>query len=126
MGKAPGTGCGAGMDGILLREARPEGGPLDRSRIRLDNAGQPLCGRQVMAKIREFLTVGEASEYLGVSPTSLRRWDRAGTLKARRNPANKYRLYLKADLDKFLGELGVVEEPIAPSSRAKKKRKRTR
>ena len=79
-----------------------------------------------MAKISEFLTVGEASEYLGVSPTSLRRWDRAGTLKARRHPASRYRLYLKSDLDKFLGELGVVDEPTAHSRGAKKKRKRTR
>ena len=79
-----------------------------------------------MAKISEFLTVGEASDYLGVSPTSLRRWDRAGTLKARRHPVSRYRLYLKADLDKFLGELGVVDEPAAQSRGAKKKRKRTR
>ncbi len=79
-----------------------------------------------MVKISDFLTVGEASEYLGVSPTSLRRWDRAGTLKARRHPVSRYRLYLKADLDKFLGEFGVAEEPVARSSGAKKKRKRTR
>ena len=79
-----------------------------------------------MAKISEFLTVGEASDYLGVSPTSLRRWDRAGTLKARRHPVSRYRLYLKADLDKFLGKLGVVDEPAAQSRGANKKRKRTR
>ncbi len=85
-----------------------------------------MCGTQVMAKINEFMTVGEASEYLGVSATSLRRWDRAGKLKARRHPVSRYRLYLKADLDKFLGEFGVAEEPAAPPSRAKKKRKRTR
>ena len=83
-------------------------------------------GRQVMAKINEFMTVGEASDYLGVSPTSLRRWDRAGKLRARRHPVSRYRLYLKDDLDKFLGEFGVVEEPVARSSGAKKNRKRTR
>ncbi len=83
-------------------------------------------GRQVMAKINEFMTVGEASDYLGVSPTSLRRWDRAGKLRARRHPVSRYRLYLKADLDKFLGEFGVVEESVARSSGAKKNRKRTR
>lgn len=72
------------------------------------------------------MTVGEASDYLGVSPTSLRRWDRAGTLKARRHPVSRYRLYLKVDLDKFLGELGVVEEPVIRSSAANKKQKRAR
>ena len=79
-----------------------------------------------MAKINEFMMVGEASDYLGVSPTSLRRWDRAGTLKARRHPVSRYRLYLKADLDEFLGELGVACEPVARSSGAKKKRKQAR
>jgi len=79
-----------------------------------------------MAKISDFMTVGKASEYLGVSPTSLRRWDRAGTLRARRHKVNRYRLYLKADLDRFLAEFGGAEEPVKPSSGAKKNRKRTR
>jgi len=35
-------------------------------------------------------------------------------------------LYLKADLDRFLAEFGVAEEPVNPSSGAKKKRKRAR
>ena len=83
-------------------------------------------GRRVVAKISEFMTVGEASDYIGASSSSLRRWDRAGTLKARRHPVSRYRLYLTADLDKFLGKIGVVEEPAARSSGAKKKRKRTR
>lgn len=79
-----------------------------------------------MAKINEFMTVGEAAEYLGISPSTLRRWDRAGTLKARRHAASAYRLYLKADLDRFLAELGVTEEPAPKSSGAKKKRERAR
>jgi len=79
-----------------------------------------------VAKISDFTTVGKASDYLGISPTSLRRWDRAGTLKARRHPVSRYRLYLKADLDRFLGELGVVEEPVTRPSGVKKKRKRAR
>ena len=80
--------------------------------------------RQVMVKITEYLKVGEASDYIGASPSSLRRWDRARKLKARRHPVNKYRLYLKADLDKFLAEFGVVDAPVARSSGAKKKRQR--
>lgn len=83
-------------------------------------------GRQVMAKISEFMTVSEAAAYIGASATSLRRWDCAGTLRARRHKVNRYRLYLKADLDKFLAEFGIVEEPVVRSSGAKKKRKRTR
>jgi len=83
-------------------------------------------GARVMAKISEFMTVGEASEYLGTSPSSLRRWDRAGKLKARRHPVSRYRLYLKSDLDRLLAELGVAEEPAVRSGGAREKRKRTR
>ncbi len=55
-----------------------------------------------MAKINEYLTVGEAAEFLGVSKDTLRRWDRAGKLKARRHPITGYRLYLEGDLDELL------------------------
>lgn len=79
-----------------------------------------------MAKISEFMTVGEASAYLCVSKDSLRRWDRAGKLTARRHPANGYRLYLKAELDKFLGKFGVADKPTGRSSTKKKKRTRKR
>jgi excisionase family DNA binding protein len=44
-------------------------------------------------KLDEYLTIGEAAEYLGVSPSTLRNWDRSGKLKAARHPINGYRLY---------------------------------
>ena len=59
-----------------------------------------------MAKLNEYLTVGEAAELLGVSKDTLRRWDRAGKLKARRHPITGYRLYLKGDLDELLRYVG--------------------
>lgn len=40
-----------------------------------------------------FLTIKEASEMLGVSKDTLRRWERIGKLKTRRHPMNNYRLY---------------------------------
>jgi excisionase family DNA binding protein len=55
-----------------------------------------------MAKLNEYLTVGEAAELLGVSKDTLRRWDRAGKLKARRHPITDYRLYLRIDLEALL------------------------
>ena len=45
-----------------------------------------------MAKINDFMTVGDAAAYLGVSKDSLRRWDRASKLQARRHPVSRYRL----------------------------------
>jgi len=83
-------------------------------------------GARVMAKISEFMTVGEASAYLGVSASSLRRWDRAGALKASRHPISGYRLYLKSHLDEFLSQVGAAEKPPTRSSGAKKTVKRTR
>ena len=53
----------------------------------------------------EYLTVKEAAAYLGVSPNTLRNWDRSGKLKASRHPINKYRLYSKKKLDDLLAQI---------------------
>ncbi len=74
-----------------------------------------------MAKISDFMTVGEAAAYLSVSKDSLRRWDRAGKLKARRHPINGYRLYQKSDLDKLLRRFGLENKPSGRTGGAKKK-----
>ena len=52
--------------------------------------------------LKEYLTVHEASGFLGVSSSTLRNWDRAGKLRARRHPINGYRLYAKEDLERVL------------------------
>lgn len=53
-------------------------------------------------KIDDYMTVAEAAEYLGVSPSTLRNWDRSGKLTARRHPLNGYRLYRREDLAQLL------------------------
>ena len=58
-----------------------------------------------MAKVSEYLTIGDAAEYLGISKDTLRRWDRAKKLVARRNPMSRYRLYSKKELDDVLRRL---------------------
>lgn len=52
--------------------------------------------------LRDYLTVSEAAEILGVSAATLRNWDRAGKVMAARHPVNSYRLYRKEDLSKLL------------------------
>ncbi len=52
--------------------------------------------------LRDYLTVGEAADFLGVSAATLRNWDRAGKVRATRHPVNGYRLYRKEDLSKLL------------------------
>jgi excisionase family DNA binding protein len=45
------------------------------------------------AQSSELLTIKAAAELLGVSEQTLRRWDDAGKLRAKRHPMNGYRLY---------------------------------
>ena len=52
--------------------------------------------------LADYLTVSEAAERMGVSPGTLRNWDRTGRLKAYRNPLNGYRLYRRFDLEALL------------------------
>lgn len=49
-------------------------------------------------ELDQFLTVGEAANFVGASAATLRNWDRSGKLPAYRHPLNHYRLYKKTDL----------------------------
>ena len=64
-----------------------------------------------MEKLRDYLRIAEAAEYLGVSPNTLRNWENAGKLVAYRHPLNKYRLFKKAELDALLRK---VRKPNRP------------
>ncbi len=57
------------------------------------------------AGLAEYLTIGEAASRLGVSVWTLRNWDRAGKLKARRHPVNGHRLYRSEDLTAMVDAL---------------------
>lgn len=47
----------------------------------------------------DFLRIGNAADYVGVSKQTLRRWDQEGRLTATRQPGNKYRYYKRTDLE---------------------------
>ncbi len=72
-----------------------------------------------MKKLNDYLTVGSAASYLGVSKDTLRRWDSAGKLKARRHPVTGFRLYLEDELEAIL--VG-ASKPEATKARARKRR----
>lgn len=55
-----------------------------------------------MPRLAEYFTVGEAADFLGVSPWTLRNWDKTGKLRPRRHPKNGYRIYRHQDLDAIL------------------------
>ena len=58
-----------------------------------------------MTKLSEYVRTAEAAETLGVSQNTLRTWAESGKIAVRRNPANGYRLFRRADLEKFLEDI---------------------
>jgi excisionase family DNA binding protein len=58
--------------------------------------------------LKNYLTIKEAADFLGVTPETLRNWDRAGKMRAARHPINRYRLYLRDDLVALLGSVTPV------------------
>lgn len=58
-----------------------------------------------MEKIKDYLKIADAAEYLGVSQNTLRAWAESGKIPCRRNPANKYRLFRRQDLEAYLKSL---------------------
>lgn len=42
---------------------------------------------------KRYLSIKETAARIGVSPLTLRNWDKKGTLIAYRNPINNYRIY---------------------------------
>ena len=53
----------------------------------------------------DYLTLSEASEIIGKSKETLRRWDKEGVLNAVREPVSNYRVYKKSDVQLLMGEL---------------------
>ena len=68
-----------------------------------------------MTKLRDFLRISEAADHLGVSPNTLRNWERAGKIVAHRHPVNRYRLFKREDLDAVLRK---VERPTRRQTKA--------
>lgn len=58
-----------------------------------------------MTAAHDYLRVGDAARYLGISPSTLRNWERAGKIASYRHPVSRYRLFKRADLDAFLADI---------------------
>lgn len=72
-------------------------------------------------KLDDYLTIKQAASVLGVSPDTLRNWDRSGKLVAHRHPLNSYRLYRPEELIAVLDRLsppgdGTGADAAAPSA----------
>ena len=54
--------------------------------------------------IPQFLNVGEAAAYVGVSAASLRKWSNQGFVPVYRTPGGQRR-FVRGDLDEFMGRM---------------------
>jgi excisionase family DNA binding protein len=59
-------------------------------------------GDCLVIKLRDFLRISDAADYLGVSPNTLRNWERTGKIAAHRHPVNGYRLFRREELNSLL------------------------
>jgi len=73
---------------------------------------------------KQFLTVREVAKLLGVTPLTIRNWDKKGKLQAYRNPVNNYRLYKINDVEKLLKEIEATKgqgiEEVKPEKKVKR------
>ena len=63
----------------------------------------------------QFLTIKEASNILGVTPLTLRNWDKNGKLKAARHPMSNYRVYKMEDIEKIVKDIETGAIPPRPA-----------
>jgi MerR family transcriptional regulator, copper efflux regulator len=62
----------------------------------------------VSFKISDFIKIKEAAAFLGVSPNTLRNWEKLGRIRVYRLPQNNYRLYRRTDLEDLLKSIKLV------------------
>lgn len=65
-----------------------------------------------MSESSQLINIKQASRLLGVTPLTLRNWDKNGKLKALRHPMNNYRVYKRADIDRLLEFIGNNTKPL--------------
>jgi len=63
---------------------------------------------------KKYLTVKEVARLLGITPLTVRNWDKKGQLIAYRNPVNNYRLYKIEDVEELIRK---IETPVERSKK---------
>ncbi len=52
-----------------------------------------------------YFSIKEAADVLGVSPLTLRNWDKSGKFPAQRHPMNNYRVYKLSALEHIIQDI---------------------
>jgi DNA-binding transcriptional MerR regulator len=61
-------------------------------------------GDLLLSPLSDCLNIKQAAEFLGVTPKTLRNWDREGKLRPMRHPINGYRLYPVDELQRLAAQ----------------------
>lgn len=64
----------------------------------------------------QLLTIKQAAQLLGVTPLTLRNWDKKGKLSALRHPINNYRVYRRSDIEKLISDIEANTSPVQTAS----------
>jgi len=54
---------------------------------------------------KRYYTIKETAQIFGVTPLTLRNWDKSGKFRALRNPINNYRLYRADQIEMLLRKI---------------------
>ena len=60
----------------------------------------------------QLISIKSAAQMLGVTPLTLRNWDKNGKLKALRHPMNNYRVYRREDIERLISSLDSIPRPV--------------
>lgn len=71
----------------------------------------------------KFMTIKEAAKMLGVTPLTLRNWDKNGKLPTTRHPMSNYRIYKSEDLERLVKEIETGSAPMKAKKRKATHRK---
>lgn len=74
---------------------------------------------------KPFITIKQAASLLGVTPLTLRNWDKSGKLPTSRHPMSNYRIYKTEDVEKLLKDIesGTMQTRAKPRKVKVTKRK---
>ncbi len=75
----------------------------------MQNADRPSIDRHEILSLQKYMMIRAAAKFLGITPNTLRNWERQGKISTYRNPYNKYRLYLRQDLIDLLNYISLTK-----------------
>lgn len=73
---------------------------------------------------KKYLTIKEAAKFLGVTPLTLRNWDKKGKFSAGRHPISNYRIYKVEEIEALAKKIETGDaRPLKPGSPKPKTKK---